>query len=271
MTREQIMEALQKVKEQIENNGHMVIAVILQGSQNYGLAKYTEEYMSDIDCKAFIVPSFSDMYYSRPYSTTLTTPYGLVDVKDIRLFAELIKKANPSYMELLFSDYAIIEPNTFMEMADDLVAERIPLLIKAAYGMMLQKQAVLKHPYPTIVDKIEKYGYDPKQLHHIVRLYYFMKAISDGKKFKEALHQTGDVLQFLMDLKAGKYSEEEADALTLEYIAKGKEIENANPPVDKTDPKHPVNKIHSTTLDEFERRIFATVEKMTLEAWKNKE
>lgn len=36
--------------------------------------------------------------------------------------------------------------------------------------MMKEKEAALRHPYPTTKHRVEKYGYDPKQLHHIYRL-----------------------------------------------------------------------------------------------------
>ena len=47
--------------------------------------------------------------------------------------------------------------------------------IRCMAGMSKEKLKALKHPYPTIVDKINKYGYDPKQLHHILRMNDFIK------------------------------------------------------------------------------------------------
>ena len=38
--------------------GYEVLFIALQGSQNYGLDIYTDEYKSDIDCMAVILPSF---------------------------------------------------------------------------------------------------------------------------------------------------------------------------------------------------------------------
>ena len=51
------------------------------------------------------------------------------------------------------------------------------------YGWNEQRKLkALKHPYPTIVDKINKYGYDPKQLHHILRMNDFIKKYAVLKK-----------------------------------------------------------------------------------------
>ena len=38
-----------------------VIYIALQGSQNYNLDMYTEEYMSDVDTKAIIVPTLEQI------------------------------------------------------------------------------------------------------------------------------------------------------------------------------------------------------------------
>ena len=40
--------------------------------------------------------------------------------------------------------------------------------------MCYEKQKALCHPYPTIKWKIDKWGYDGKQLHHIIRLKDFI-------------------------------------------------------------------------------------------------
>ena len=65
----------------------------LQGSQNYGLDVYDEDYMSDIDTKAVILPSFEDFVYNRqPVSETIVLENNEhIDVKDIRVMFETYK------------------------------------------------------------------------------------------------------------------------------------------------------------------------------------
>lgn len=53
------------------------------------------------------------------------------------------------------------------------------LFLKACYGMIMEKVEALRHPYPSTVAKIEKFGYDPKQLHHIVRLNVLIHRFSE--------------------------------------------------------------------------------------------
>ena len=260
MTREVIMQRLQEIKDLIESYGHKVLLIFLQGSQNYGLEIYSEEYESDLDVKVFIMPDFKDLYYNREYSKTLDTPYGLADVKDIRMFPELIKKANPTYIELLFAEYSITEGNIlFEDIREKIVAEKRPVLFKACYSMALQKMKALKHPYPTIIDKIEKHGYDPKQLHHIVRLFYLVDGLQSGLSYNEALHPKGEIHKFLMDIKLGKYTEKEADTIAEEYMAK----------LDAIDKAIVMENISGESSNELERRVFEMVQNAIIEKIKN--
>jgi predicted nucleotidyltransferase len=230
MNRDMILEALQSVKIQLEKLGYEVLGVFLQGSQNYGLEIYDEVYQSDIDCKAFVMPTFEDLYRGRQTSVTVTTPYGLVDVKDIRLVFELMKKANPSYVELLFTEYFVAEDVKFLEYAEELIRDRRPLLLKGIYGMTTEKLKALKHPFPSILEQIEKYGYDPKQLHHIVRLYYLAKGLDEGyTSYKELLKPKGEEREFLLDLKLGNYTLQEAEKIAEDYAKRTKEIVDKTP------------------------------------------
>ena len=54
-------------------------------------------------------------------------------------------------------------------------------------GMSLEKYKALEHPYPATMDKIEKFGYDGKQLHHIIRLNEFIKRYISGEKYADCL------------------------------------------------------------------------------------
>lgn len=64
----------------------------------------------------------------------------------------------------------------------------------------MEKRKALCHEYPTTKDKIEKYGYDPKQLHHIVRLEHMIAEMMDGYSYGESLVRTYD-RDMLLDIK----------------------------------------------------------------------
>lgn len=54
-------------------------------------------------------------------------------------------------------------------------------------GMAYEKLKALEHPYPSIIDKIEKYGFDGKQLSHILRLQIFMQRWLTGEPYEDCL------------------------------------------------------------------------------------
>ena len=106
---------------------------------------------------------------------------------------EILKKANINFLEILFTEFCYINPKYYSQFlvvqnnAERLAFANMKALLNGTAGMSMQKFVALKHPYPTIIDKIEKYGYDPKQLHHIYRMNQFMKRILNGEMFGSAL------------------------------------------------------------------------------------
>lgn len=193
--------------------GHNVLGVFLQGSQNYNLS-YAG---SDIDTKAILIPSFEDFVLNRkPVSTTLVKEDNShIDLKDIRLMHECFRKQNINFIEILFTKYKYLNPEyaeLYQPMFDN--NERIAhynnyAAVNCIAGMVYEKHKAMEHPYPTLIDKIEKYGYDNKQLHHILRCEEFLKRYINGVPYAECLIPTRP--QALIDIKASYiYSLEEA-------------------------------------------------------------
>ena len=92
-------------------------------------------------------------------------------------------------------------------MADDIAKADPERALKAMYGMALQKQNALCHPYPSKLPLIEKYGYDGKQISHIYRIYYICVNYIEKPKewYGRYIMIDGDttesIKQFLIDLK----------------------------------------------------------------------
>ena len=193
--------------------GYNVLGVFLQGSQNYSLSYGG----SDIDTKAILVPSFEDFVLNRkPVSTTLILPSNEhIDIKDIREMHDCFKKQNINFIEILFTRYKYINPEyatIYQPMFDN--AERIAhynnyKAVNCIGGMVFEKRKALCHPYEGLRAKIEKYGYDNKQLHHIVRCEEFLRKYISGVPYAECLISTNP--QYLIDVKASYiYSLEDA-------------------------------------------------------------
>lgn len=197
----------------VESLGYNVLGVFLQGSQNYGL----DYEGSDIDTKAIIIPSFEDFVLNnQPVSTTLILPSNEhIDLKDIRLMHKQFYKQNINFVEILFTKYCCMN-NEYAQLYLPMFQNRERIAhydnyasVNCIAGMVYEKYKAMEHPYPTIRDKIEKYGYDNKQLHHIVRCREFLERYINGVSFKNCLTPTDP--QPLIDIKAKYvYSLEEA-------------------------------------------------------------
>lgn len=191
-------ERTRKIRERLHSDfgylqslGHTVLGVFLQGSQNYNL----DYEGSDIDTKAIIIPKFKDVVLNKkPVSTTLILPSNEhIDVKDIRLYVDCFYKQNINFIEILFTPYKIVDPNyapIFQPMFDN--NERIAhynnyKAVNAIAGTAYEKRKALCHPYPTLAEKIEKYGYDNKQLHHILRCEEFLERYIKGVPYAKCL------------------------------------------------------------------------------------
>lgn len=189
---ERIMKRVQEHYDYLQSLGYEVVCVCLQGSQNYGLDEYSDEYMSDIDTKAIVLPPLNDFIAASPpvSKVVIMDNNEHAEVKDIRVMFEMFKKANISYIELLFTDFKIINPE-WAEFIEPLFANRELIseynrnqFLRCIAGMAYEKRKALCHPYPTIKDKIDKYGYDGKQLHHIARLYEFLTRFNNGESIE---------------------------------------------------------------------------------------
>ena len=166
--KEKIMKRVNEHYDFIKSKRYEIVFLALQGSQNYELDVYDKDYMSDIDTKAIVLPSFEDFVCNKePVSKTIILDNNEhIDVKDIRVMFENYKKQNINYLETLFTEFKIIN-DEYKELIQPLFdnAERIAHFninqaLRCMAGMSMEKLKALKHPYPTIKDKIEKYGYD---------------------------------------------------------------------------------------------------------------
>lgn len=82
------------------------VMTVLVGSQNYGLD--TEK--SDFDTFTFVLPTLRDIAtLCDPVSTTREDEYGHINIKDIRLALNLLKKTSPNSVECFASPNRIID------------------------------------------------------------------------------------------------------------------------------------------------------------------
>lgn len=192
-----------------------IVGIFYQGSGNYGL-DYEE---SDVDTKLIVVPSFRDIAMNKqPVSTThFRANDEHIDFKDIRLYMQTFRKQNLNFLEILFTPYYIMCSDYAHEW-ERLIAAREEIAhmnpyqaVKSMQGIAKEKYHAMCHKYPKRMHIIEKFGYDPKQLHHLLRVQEYLKRYVVGYSYEECLkpYDSG----YLIDVKRGLHSLEDAKKL----------------------------------------------------------
>lgn len=150
-----------------------------------------------------------------------------VDVKDIRLMFDCFRKQNINFVEILFTKYRILNPkyaSLFQPVLDsrELIGRYNDFAsLNCMVGTAMEKQKALCHPYPATIDKIERFGYDPKQLHHILRLDEFMTRWLAGEAYEDCL--LSKKADYLKQIKFGCLSKDDAVNMAEVYTSKMKE------------------------------------------------
>ena len=192
-----------------------IVGIFYQGSGNYGL----DYEGSDVDTKLIVTPTFKDIAMNqKAVSTThIRENEEHIDFKDIRLYIQTFRKQNLNFLEILFTKYAIINPVYKPEwdrlvQAREAIAHYSPVqAIKSMKGIAMEKYHAMEHHYPARMMWIEKFGYDPKQLHHLLRVEDYIERYIQGESYESCLHPI--LPEYLKDVKVGRHSLETARSL----------------------------------------------------------
>ena len=239
---EYLFDNLSRHYDYVRNLGYDILYIAIQGSPNYNLDIYTDEYRSDVDTKAIILPSIDDFINgTQPVSTTVILPNNEhCDIKDIRVMFDTIRKQNINFVEILFSQWNMVDNYYSEEFLPILLnRERIARFnfnqaLRCMAGMSKEKLNALEHPYPNCIDDINKYGYCRKQLHHIARMNDFIKKYVQGEPYQNCL--IPDNIEGLMDLKIHGKSLDIARELAYNMDSETYQIKEDNlSPVDVVD------------------------------------
>ena len=182
-----------------------IVGIFLQGSQNYGLDLPT----SDVDTKLIVVPTFKDIVLNRkPVSTThIRENAEHIDLKEIRGYIETFRKQNLNFLEILFTDYFIVNPiyeaqwNRLVQAREEIARMNPYRAVKAMKGVALEKYHAMEHPYPTKLDLIEKYGFDGKQVHHLIRVDDYIIRYISGESYINCLKPSSHLVPHMMEYK----------------------------------------------------------------------
>ena len=167
------------------NQGFTCIGVFLRGSQNYNL----DDEHSDIDSLAIVLPNLDNLIKGyKPSIEHHNEDDSHIDIKDIRYFFDSLKKQNPSYLEMMTTDYYVLDYK-WKVMWDEFWNTDCPTTewgvlsnreaiccyhpykgLRTIFGDMQSKYKNLFHDAPHSHEDIEKYGYCLKDFHHLNRM-----------------------------------------------------------------------------------------------------
>ena len=211
-----------------QSNPPFVMATMLYGSQNYGLD--TPE--SDVDAKTIVVPRLRGLVLDKKVSTELRLPDNSLDtVKDVREMFDNYKKGNINFLETLFTPHFYIASdfaNEFNELREHrhLIANSKPRATLAMVkGMAHVKGQLMEANHPSAAEAIARYGYNPKELHHLARLYYFARSFVENGDFYTALKYCNanshpGIHRYVLSFKTAPVSIEEARELKDGFLEK---------------------------------------------------
>lgn len=202
-----ILQTLQSYKSHIESQGYYVYAIMLKGSQNYNLS----DSESDIDANAILIPTPSQLRSDDKPKFKFET--GEVTCHNIYSFAEIVAKGNPQWIEVCNTPYHI---GNSLE-----IFKHFKINPSALKGMIMEKVVAFDKLYPSREIYVKQFGYDPKQLHHIIRLYDVLYRNVNTYSYPD-----GPERDLMMDIKRGRFpsTKEEAFLLRDSYITKIAEI-----------------------------------------------
>lgn len=234
MDKSEVFKVLSEYKKDLESKGYKVIYIGLYGSQNYNV----DDEKSDIDARAIILPSLHDIIFRKVTSKKYTYDTGEVDVKDIVTYYDVVKKGNFSFIEPIDTDYCI---------GDKYIKElfkRFRPNPKSMLGAMYEKRKALTHEYPSKKEEFEKWGCDPKQYHHIVRLHDLILTNFDNKRNDSYLVYDNEISRrYMISIKRNindssiEFMEKHSDEM-IEYV---KELVSQLPPYEPVNIDEEIN------------------------------
>lgn len=202
--------------------------ICLQGSQNYGIA----DEASDVDTKLLLIPSLEEVVLNKKaisHTLEMLDNKEHIDCKDVREYFKIFRKSNINFIEILFTNYYIVN-NKYIKYwkilkknAESLARMNPYAAVKCIKGMAFEKRHALCHEYPSRMPWIEKFGYDPKQLSHLIRISYFLEWYIEGKSYKDCIYPKDPFIRksLLAYKRDGQgLSKEEAEAKADEILDK---------------------------------------------------
>lgn len=143
-----------------------------------------------------------------PLSTTFIRKNNEhIDLKDVRFITNTFLKQNLNFIEILFTPFYLLNSD-YEDLWKTLIANREDIArcnpwkaVKSMKGIALNKYDALQKPFEGKLDVLAKYGYDPKQLHHLLRIEDFMTRYIAREPYIDCMKPKNR--EYLIDIKRG--------------------------------------------------------------------
>jgi len=199
-----------------------IVLIALQGSQNYEL----DTELSDVDTKVILTPNIDTLVFNKqPVSTThIRKNNEHIDCTDIRLYFQSFKKQNVNFIEILYSPWIIINTIYKEELTELIENKRLisnynPYkAVMTMYGIACNKFNALEKTGGSRNEIVQKYGYDGKQLCHLLRIEEFLRRYINGDPYEECLIPKNK--EILFNAKMNVYSLEIARTIAANSMQK---------------------------------------------------
>ena len=178
-----IMENLQNKLNYVYSLGYnpdQILGIFLYGSQNYG----TSTKDSDIDAKVILIPSFKDLCCKKEwYSKEIIQSNGEhIVIKDIRDYVANVKKQNINFIEILFTEYYILNEKYKYIWNKYFINYRETI---ARYDEQRAVTSILGQARHTLSQSHE--GKDSKKLYNVMRLCDFLERYTNDVPYVQCL------------------------------------------------------------------------------------
>lgn len=226
-------EIMKRLDEHIESaqefiGDRYIFGAFVFGSQNYGL----DDEQSDLDSKLLVLPSFKDISsLAAPLSMTHERANGEhIDIRDVRLFIDNFKNQSHNSLEALFTPYCYVDPS-YKEVWDALIKHREKIArlnpfkaVLAMEGMAHRNYGLLFKPMQHDRDKFDALGYNPKQLHHILKSEYFIDHYIRGDRYEDCIKPTAANKELIVMTKKGHFTKEQATEIAARSMARSTQM-----------------------------------------------
>ena len=190
-----------------------LLGIFVYGSQNYGI----DTEFSDVDTKAILVPSIEDLCLNSPISKEIHLDNNEhCEIKDIREYANMIRKQNINFLEIMFTDYCLITPK-YNKIWKKYFIDNSELFAH------MDMRKTLMSICGQAIHTLKQNKTNGKKFANGLRLYHTLEKLIEGENYRNCIdmnfHEAG-LLEKLIAYKKDKIkvSEEEVDDLIAKFL-----------------------------------------------------